>query len=53
MTSSKKANRTRAQKQSDHHSDQMNRNIGTEGTNKTNAKLHGQRGADLNPNRKR
>lgn len=52
MAKPTKGQRSAEQKQKDHHSDQMNRNIGTDGTNVTNSKVHGDRGAKLNPNRK-
>lgn len=52
MNKPTKAQRGPAQQQNDHHSDQKNQNIGTNGTNVTNSKVHGQRGAQLNPNRK-
>lgn len=56
MAKPTKGQRSAEQKQKDHHSEQMNQNIGTDGTNSTNStnsKVHGDRGAQLNPNRKR
>ncbi|WP_459621902.1 hypothetical protein [Burkholderia sp. 3C] len=41
-----------AKKQSEHRADALNPNKGTSGTNKTNAKVHGNRGKQLNPNQK-
>ena len=41
------------QKQPDQRSDALNKNRGTSGTNPTNAKVHGNRGKQLNPNRKK
>ncbi|WP_314443199.1 hypothetical protein [Massilia timonae] len=35
-----------------HKSDQGNANRGTSGTNPANAKVHGNRGAQMNPNRR-
>jgi len=43
---------TRTQQQNNHHADVLNVNRGTPGTNIANAKVHGLRGAQLNPNRK-
>jgi hypothetical protein len=40
------------QQQLNHHADTLNVNRGTSGTNITNAQVHGNRGALLNPNRK-
>lgn len=40
------------QQQLDHHSNQRNPNYGTTGTNPANAKVNGNRGEQLNPNRK-
>ena len=37
----------------DHKSDQSNANKGTSGTNQTYDKVHGNRGAQLNPNNKK
>ncbi len=39
-------------KQAEHRGDALNQNKGTSGTNKTNAKVHGNRGKQLNPNQK-
>lgn len=47
-----KQNTTMAQQQRDHHANQLNRNTGTKGTNTANAKVHGNRGGQLNPNKK-
>lgn len=41
-----------SQQQRDHHSDQLNPNYGTPGTNPTYSKVNGNRGSQLNPNRK-
>jgi hypothetical protein len=41
-----------SQKQRDHHANQANKNQGTDGTNDANAKVHGNRGKNLNPNQK-
>ncbi|WP_255593002.1 hypothetical protein [Mesoflavibacter sp. SCSIO 43206] len=38
-------------KQNNHKSNQSNTNRGTSGSNKTNSQVHGNRGAQLNPNR--
>ena len=38
--------------QRNHRANQLNRNIGTNGTNISNAKVHGNRGRQLNPNKK-
>ncbi len=35
-----------------HKANQKNVNKGTSGTNKTNAQVHGNRGAQMNPNKK-
>jgi len=35
-----------------HKANQNNSNKGTSGTNRANAKVHGNRGAQLNPNKK-
>lgn len=40
------------QQQLDHRADALNKNRGTPGTNITNAKVHGNRGKQKNPNRK-
>jgi len=40
------------QQQLNHHADSLNVNRGTSGTNITNAKVHGNRGAQLDPNRR-
>ncbi len=42
---------TKAQR--DHKSNQSNPNYGTNGVNKTYSKVHGNRGAQLNPNNKK
>lgn len=48
-----KASRTpQTQRQQNHRADALNTNRKTSGTNPTNAKVHGNRGAQLNPNRK-
>ena len=39
--------------QNNHQSNQSNANKGTSGTNSTYSKVHGNRGAQLNPNRKK
>lgn len=39
-------------KNNDHKADQNNANKGTDGTNKTYDKKHGNRGKQLNPNQK-
>lgn len=41
------------QAQINHRSDALNKNGGTSGTNSTNAKVHGNRGKQLNPNQGR
>ena len=38
--------------QTNHRSDTLNQNKGTSGTNKVNAKVHGNRGKQMNPNQK-
>ncbi len=43
--------RSTQKRQHNHRSDSLNSNPGTSGTNSTNAKVHGNRGAQLNPNR--
>ncbi len=40
------------QQQRDHHSNQLNPNKGTPGTNPANAQVHGNRGKQLNPNQR-
>ena len=40
------------QQQLNHHSDALNKNRGTTGTNSTNAKVQGNKGKQLNPNQK-
>lgn len=40
------------QQQRDHRSNQLNPNYGTNGTNPANGKVHGNRGQQLDPNRK-
>ena len=42
-----------SKKQNNHKADQSNPNKGTPGTNKANAKVHGNRGKQTNPNQKR
>jgi hypothetical protein len=42
----------RTKSQANDHADALNKNKGTNGTNKTNAKVHGTRGKQLNPNRR-
>lgn len=37
--------------QANHRADTLNQNKGTNGTNRTNAQVHGNRGKQLNPNR--
>ncbi|MEY8847636.1 hypothetical protein AB9K26_02410 [Psychroserpens sp. XS_ASV72] len=39
--------------QNNHQANQSNANKGTSGTNSTYSKVHGNRGAQLNPNRKK
>lgn len=41
------------QVQLNHRADALNKNRGTPGTNPTNAKVHGNRGKQLNPNQGR
>jgi hypothetical protein len=41
------------QAQLNHRADALNKNRGTSGTNPTNAKVHGNRGKQLNPNQGR
>lgn len=41
------------QAQINHRADALNKNRGTSGTNPTNAKVHGNRGKQLNPNQGR
>lgn len=36
----------------DNHANQPNKNIGSDGVNKQNAQVHGNRGKQLNPNQK-
>jgi len=43
---------TRTKQQRDQRSDALNDNKGTSGTNPTNAKVHGNKGKQLNPNQK-
>jgi hypothetical protein len=38
--------------QANHKANQANKNKGTSGVNKANAKVHGNRGKQLNPNQK-
>ncbi|WP_331344644.1 hypothetical protein [Cellvibrio sp. UBA7661] len=40
------------QQQLNHKADMLNKNIGTSGTNPTNAKVHGNKGKQLNPNKR-
>ena len=40
------------QQQLNHHADALNPNYGTSGTNPINAKVHGNRGKQLNPNQR-
>lgn len=40
------------QQQLNHHADALNPNKGTSGTNPINAKVHGNRGKQLNPNQR-
>lgn len=40
------------QQQLDHRADTLNKNRGTPGTNLVNAKVHGNRGKQLNPNQR-
>lgn len=42
----------RTQQQQNHRADSLNNNRGTSGTNLTNAKVHGNRGKQLNPNQR-
>ncbi|MBT0727613.1 hypothetical protein [Rosenbergiella australiborealis] len=46
----KPAKAPETQKQSNHRADALNNNKGTSGTNPANAKVHGNRGKQLNPN---
>jgi len=48
---SKKSSQTKAN--ANHKANQSNANKGTSGSNAANSKVHGNRGAQLNPNRKR
>lgn len=41
---------TQTQQQTNRRADALNKNKGTSGTNPTNAKVHGNRGKQLNPN---
>jgi hypothetical protein len=49
---SKQVKSTPTQQQLNHKADQGNANPGTNGTNQVNAQVHGNRGAQLNPNRR-
>ncbi|CAJ1902611.1 hypothetical protein OPFLODJI_04007 [Aeromonas hydrophila] len=40
------------QHNANHHANQLNPNKGSSGTNPANAKVHGNRGKQLNPNQK-
>ncbi|MGL5468989.1 MULTISPECIES: hypothetical protein [Aeromonas] len=40
------------QHNANHHANQLNPNKGSNGTNQANAKVHGHRGKQLNPNQK-
>lgn len=40
------------QQQANHRNNMLNKNTGTSGTNAANAKVHGNRGKQLNPNQK-
>lgn len=42
----------RTHQQQNHRADSLNNNRGTSGTNQTNAKVHGNRGKQLNPNQR-
>jgi len=42
--------KSQANQQANHRADSLNKNKGTSGTNSTNAKVHGNRGKQLNPN---
>lgn len=42
--------KTRTQKQLNQRADALNNNRGTSGTNPVNARVHGNRGKQLNPN---
>lgn len=42
--------KSRTQQQQEHRADQLNNNKGTSGSNPTNAKVHGNRGKQFNPN---
>lgn len=49
----KQAPRTvHTQQQQNHRADSLNNNRGTNGTNQTNAKVHGNRGKQINPNQR-
>jgi hypothetical protein len=45
-------NPPQTQQQLNHRADTLNRNLGTSGTNPANAKVHGNRGKQLNPNQR-
>ncbi|MCW2293113.1 hypothetical protein M2262_003163 [Pseudomonas sp. BIGb0408] len=42
----------KTQQQKNHHSDQLNRNRGSSGSNQANSKANGNRGKQLNPNQR-
>ncbi len=46
------SSRNKTQQQNDHHSNQLNRNQGTSGSNQANSKVNGNRGKQLNPNQR-
>jgi hypothetical protein len=52
IMSKSKQSSTMNQQQRNHHANQLNSNSGTKGTNRANAMVHGNRGGQLNPNRK-
>ena len=42
---------SRSMREANHRADALNKNIGTPGTNITNAKVHGNRGKQMDPRR--
>ncbi|MBF8164727.1 hypothetical protein IVE04_26580 [Pseudomonas mendocina] len=46
------SNSGQQRQQHNHRSDALNNNRGTSGTNPTNARVHGNRGKQLNPNQR-
>lgn len=49
---SKQTKAPQTQQQLNHRADALNKNTGTSGTNSVNAKAHGNRGKQLNPNQR-